>query len=282
MNKLDAISHYLSYTDFVPVVSFPSGIVHLICAIRDQIFGRAPEISDPKDSPISLASRKLDNWSHCTKGVLALVPLIGNLILLFNWAHRKNDLHKFSSSLSGDSEFKDVPEILKNDRELAIAIIKDPRNNALFPKLPVHLRNDPELIRIAYDNASRISEPFRRTVMYSITNPDILKMDEVTYIEAVRLGIFKFENLDEDRQKNKEYIHAAFLSNPLNYPKNMTFSDETRKKFLTFILSNTDIPLEFYKNYPWDTFSRTPKNFDDVKALLRELENSDGVPAYHS
>lgn len=62
MSRLDAVSYYLSYTEFMPILSIPSGIIHLICAIRDRYFGAPPSIpsSDITDC-ISLARRKLDD-----------------------------------------------------------------------------------------------------------------------------------------------------------------------------------------------------------------------------
>ena len=94
MCSIAKVSHYFSYTDFIPFVSIPSGIVHLICHLRDVIIGKSRLPVKQPESLVHLAERHLDNWTHYKKGILALIPFIGNLILLFNWIDRRKERNK--------------------------------------------------------------------------------------------------------------------------------------------------------------------------------------------
>ncbi|WP_284453002.1 hypothetical protein [Parachlamydia acanthamoebae] len=149
MNRLDTASYYLSYTDFVPIISIPSGIVHLICAIRDRAFGTPPSKSNDPINIFSLTRRKLDNWSHVTKGVLALIPFLGNFILVCKWLKRQDDFSNVSLFLNGHNAFlKEFPKKLFNDKEFLLALFKEKPFcfKTVFGRTPDDIKNDKPFI----------------------------------------------------------------------------------------------------------------------------------------
>lgn len=105
--SLDAISYQLSFTDWIPIANIPSGILHLICDIRDRIMGK-PDYQAPKDSSvIALGDRLLDDWSHLTKALL-IISLVGSIVLLVDHIWRNLhfwDLHSIPEKLLNNAEF---------------------------------------------------------------------------------------------------------------------------------------------------------------------------------
>ncbi len=150
MNRLDKISNSLSWAEYVPIVSTVPAIVHLVCAIRDQIFPKAPFVPPAGETLIQLSARKLDNWTHLQKGILALIPVIGNAILLGKWALNTiatkvlaqyncyyrfpNKLKKIPDSLVNDGEFlRALPEInYTNIARSDVRFIQSSANDRLF------------------------------------------------------------------------------------------------------------------------------------------------------
>lgn len=158
MNRLETVSSYLSSTEWlhwVPFLSIPSGIVHLICAIRDR---NLPPKADQalsesnKEAVLSLAARKLDNWTHTSKGIAAIIPFFGNLVLFLNWMERKLALHNFSCFLdcSGESRFPSLhlstPCLVEDKPFIMNLINRGDINYWHYGHLPISLKNDPEII----------------------------------------------------------------------------------------------------------------------------------------
>jgi hypothetical protein len=150
--RLDSVSYYLSYTDFIPVVSIVSGIVHLICAIRDRIFGAPAPLVSPKDEDLfDLSKRKLDNWSHSTKGILAIIPLIGNFILFCKWVDRELGLYRVAKCVQkgGVAQIQKIPAQLFSDKEFLLGIFSATGGKhfgKFFARVPAHIQQDKEFV----------------------------------------------------------------------------------------------------------------------------------------
>lgn len=78
---LESLSSYFSYTDYIPLLSIPSVVVHLIiiCAIRTAIFGQA-FLGKTKEDFQRLTRRKLDNWNHLKKAI-ATFSIVGTFTI---------------------------------------------------------------------------------------------------------------------------------------------------------------------------------------------------------
>jgi hypothetical protein len=119
MNRLDKLSYYLSYTHFVPFVSIPAGIVQIICAIRDRALNPQVYPVPKNESFRAFTDRKLDNWSLLAKGILAIIPGIGNAILFKKWIDRRmarRDLFSYMNN-HDPTHLTCVPNYLFHDRE---------------------------------------------------------------------------------------------------------------------------------------------------------------------
>lgn len=108
----------------MPILSIPSGIAHLICAIRDRALKPMVYPVPANESFSTLTSRKLDNWSHLKKGILAVIPIIGNAILFVNWAKRKVAMHNLCDYIKTAGSTNRIPSSIFNDKEFLTAALK--------------------------------------------------------------------------------------------------------------------------------------------------------------
>ena len=207
--QIDRVSYCLSYTDCLPGVSIASGIVHLTCFVRDQIFGKPEEFRPNGPEKLgALANRKLDDWSHLTKGILALTFIVGNVILLIEAIWR-------ALWVSTISTFEEV------DSGHRLLILPD--DNELFPD---KLLNDAEFIRAAapfhfHLITKLISEERKNDVQlmldlirthclseYSDMSPE-LQQQEAIWRAYIEQNVNNFQYLPENLKNDLDVIEAA-------------------------------------------------------------------------
>jgi len=309
LNCLDKISYYLSYTDCIPIINLPSGIVHLICGIRDSIFKPTSSVKTNEGFE-ALTRRKLDNWTHLDKA-LAIISVVGTLILLkkkvdiafeldyvkgavcaglygcsysmdtvpkrlFNdreWLegafsvnyglyftqvfekasleHRQDK--KWVSQLISSGQFRptdynNLPDNLKKDRELALTILNtkiigtDKSDvycaEKVFQYLPESLRNIAEIARKAFTICRTRSEANYNVIMH-ITDKSVLESDDELCLGGVQIGCISFKDLNSERRSNYRYALAAVQHNhrqwadiPLDMQSNAQFRKELREYFM--------------------------------------------------
>jgi hypothetical protein len=293
MSRLDTVSYYLSYTEFIPVVSTPSGVVHLICAVRDRVFGKQPSsftLKDPDDF-VSLARHKLDDWSHTTKGVLALIPILGNAILIFKWAHRQIELwdvqwfssgagsgflDHFPAKLMNDKEFlgvlfrarkslsdhifKRVSADIKNDKPYVLKLIEDKFFSELSYDHLVDLKEDREIIlAIIAKGAStnffaKLPETYRNDLQIIEQVYAVTKKSAGTYYTLVT----NVPNRDILRQNDELYV-AAVRNGVFNFNE----LDNARQQLQKF-----GIAAVLHDHHQW---SELPDHLQKDKVLLKRL-----------
>jgi hypothetical protein len=207
MNRLDSVSYYLSYTDFIPVVSIVSGIVHLICAIRDHIFGAAAPVFPQNEGVYDLSKRKLDNWSHSTKGILAIIPLIGNFILFCKWVTRQIELNQvLRATNNGTSKVSQQQLYAKT-----LAVMKAQETTAsvakgIFQALPEDLKKDSKIVAVAFHKIGV-------SLVHDIRDKQILLSHFDLCKEALKVGYLEFADLSEQQKNILEYGMAAVAQN---------------------------------------------------------------------
>lgn len=240
---LDKVSYYLSYTDSVPIINIPSGIVHLICGIRDLIFGAQPQELD--GGCTNLTDRKLDDWSHLTKAI-AILSIIGNLFILIKLFTCTMELRAAAEALKKDNMGRDSEEIgsqldqispnllnnkwwletafrngiyesnlfermdptLKSDREWILDLL----NKEIFPlenfaDLPQEIRNDRAVAIAAFENADGNNALLSASelIVRHITDRSLLECHDGLCRGAVRLGVIPFNELHETRKCMYEF-----------------------------------------------------------------------------
>lgn len=191
---IDRISYQLSYTDGLPIISIPSAILHLICFVRDQIFGKPQvEPKSEKESLRELAERKLDDWSHLTKGILGLIPLLGNAILICEAIWRMscaNTIWTFQMA-SVDA------------RRLVL-----PDDNDIFP---AKLLNDAEFIRAA--------APFHFHMITGLMSAE-RKNDKTLILDLIRSdNLNSYSHISPQLQMDEEVWQTYLTQNVNNFGK---------------------------------------------------------------
>ena len=252
MNSLDKLSYYLSYTHFVPFVSIPAGIVHLICAIRDralnpQVYPPAPPneslpafTNRKLDKAIGLRSSKkvstsllsslekdvathelddlkpiaLDNWSLLTKGILAIIPVIGNAILFKKWVDRQTARSNLFVYMENNPavDLNSIPNYPFHDQEFLKRLcdrqVSCTNATAFFRKTSNANKNDKVFIREMIADNKIGFESFQDFSLTLQADNDIIRdLIENTHKDSI---IHFFTGLPRDKRNTPAIAHAAF------------------------------------------------------------------------
>jgi len=203
--SLDIICYYLSYTSFIPVVSTSFGIVSIIRELGTQV-------KPPEENLRDLLDRKIDLLPF-TKGALACLPVLGNLILMCKWASKQLELMRF---------FSDIPKqaLLYNDKELFLATFKHQQGwhfRWIFPNMPNKYKDDKEFILQLIN-----SNIFTPNTYYTHLSQRLKEDRDIALaiLHKDQYGVFIFKELPEKFKNDLEIIRAATCWAkrwPLNY-----------------------------------------------------------------
>lgn len=218
MDALSTLSYYMSYTDEFPIVNIPSGVLHLICAIRDKMIGTPPPPQN--EDFISLTQRKLDNWTHLQKAV-AIFSIIGTIFLMKDMIENYFDLgyvtEMIDDRLGKPYEWKVIPQRLIDDSEwLRKAVTeKGVSFTALFKRAQETDRGDKVWIMGLIDKGIFEYSDFEfmtnalkndRTIALKIINHTILNKERRNIYHGEKV----FEKLPEALRNDIEIVRATY------------------------------------------------------------------------
>jgi hypothetical protein len=140
---------------------------------------------------------------------------------------------------------------LKEDRDVILAIVE--KDRYVFRKLPETYRNDLEIIKIVFANTKK-SIGLHYSLVTSVPNRNILKQDDELYVAAVRNGVFKFNELDNERQQLLKFGIAAVLHDHCQWselPEHLQKDTTLLKRLLWSSFINTDWDWDEITAAPW-------------------------------
>jgi hypothetical protein len=230
MNRLDKISYYLSYTDTIPILNVPSAIIHLICAIRDQALLPQVYPIPANESFRQLATRKLDDWSHLKKGLLA-ITVIGSAILFHNWAKRKWEVHQLCNYAKSGGKTGRFP--ILNDQDVFSAFLKE-RNAHKATRIPrQNIFYCSDTWSYAYDlnDLNKKDKNFiMRLINDKLINVDFLWLIDSSMRNDPEVVIALIKN-NTDWNKLKDFYYNV-LPDTLKIDKGVVSAINLRKKML--------------------------------------------------
>lgn len=164
-----------------------------------------------------LSDRKLD-WSHSTKGVLCLIPILGNVILLYGWISRKIDVSNIRSYLASDHyslPLTEIPPELFKDRVFLCAALQAQSREAyaIFDRAPNEDKGDKDFVSQLVQNDLLSYRNYRQLPPQLQHDPDIA----LKFLQQ-RTGARAFTELPQNLQTVPELILEALNHVSSNVP----------------------------------------------------------------
>lgn len=240
-------SYYLSFTDCIPVVNIPSGIMHLICGI----FSSKHPLDQLATEYKQFTYQKLEDWTHIQKSV-AILSNIGIVFLIYSRIKFCFKLLDILKSLNDEKDsISSIPQSLFSDqRWFTETIAYNPRHfSSLFARADIGIRNNESLVLNFINNGA-------------FTYSDYANLsDDLKKNRTIALAILKGKNgykvykaLPLELKNDREVAKTAFSEGEKALGGNFLHTDEFGVDCL---------PQQLLANTEWveDAAAFCPKSF---------------------